>query len=335
MSNDSCPLVSIIVPLYNVRDYLDACIKSITEQTYDNLEILLVDDGSTDGSDRICDEWKNRDKRIKALHKKNEGIATARNYGLDHATGDFIYWVDSDDWIDNNLIQISIETALNTNSDIVCFEYYSANDDASIVRISDDAKKFPSKQRCTSTQALRLLWEDQVQNFLWSFIAKRHLYDDLRFADGLVMEDMGITYRLYDAANAVFYLPQPLYYYRVRNSSILGVKNAALPLCTVHFIPIITDFALTHYPELRAIELNWAIRYLTGAMIWAYQGRADFTLQEYKAFKHTTKRLILIYLKMAGITHLTTTNLIKTIAVYLNCMPFLDTISRRRSERTA
>lgn len=333
-SNDE-PLVSVIIPLYNVRPYLDKCIASAVNQTYRNLEILLIDDGSTDGSAQICDTWAQRDARITAFHTANGGIATARNYGLDHATGDFIYWMDSDDWIDDDLIATAVATSLDTDSDIVCFEYNSVSADASVVRVSDDAAKFPSERRCTPEQALELMWTDQVQNFLWAFIAKRSLYDGLRFGDGLVMEDMGITYRLYEAANAIYYVPKPLYYYRVRKTSLLGEKSALMPRSTLHFVPIVTDYALTHYPRLKTIVLNWAVRYLSGAVIWAYQGRRNFTTEEYRQFNRRAKQLLDTYIRACGIINLTKTNLIKTVMIQLHCMWLVDAISRRRSERKA
>ena len=119
------PAVSVIVPVYNVEKYLDKCVQSIVSQTFKDIEIILVDDGSKDKSGRMCDEWSRRDKRVKVIHKENGGIADARNVGLSHSNGQWILFIDSDDWYEK---QDHIETLLNfaqqNGSDIVCFDIY-------------------------------------------------------------------------------------------------------------------------------------------------------------------------------------------------------------------
>ena len=118
------PLLSIIVPIYNVEQYVDKCIQSILNQTYQNLEIILVDDGATDRSGSIADSYAAKDKRIKVLHKENGGISDARNYGLDHVTGDYILFVDSDDFIENTMCERLFAVANSTNADMVSCNYY-------------------------------------------------------------------------------------------------------------------------------------------------------------------------------------------------------------------
>ena len=111
--------VSVILPIYNVEKYLERCIKSIAAQTYTNLEILLIDDGSTDLSADICDMWAEKDKRVIAIHKKNEGLGMARNTGIDNATGRYVFFVDSDDYVAPDMIEKVVMLAENTNSDVV------------------------------------------------------------------------------------------------------------------------------------------------------------------------------------------------------------------------
>ena len=124
--------VTIVLPIYNVEKYLNRCIKSILNQTYSNLEVILVDDGSPDGCPRLCDEWSKKDKRIKVVHKKNAGLGMARNTGIDTATGDFICFFDSDDFIDSHTIQEAIEVVEKTKAEIVSFGYYDYSDGAII-----------------------------------------------------------------------------------------------------------------------------------------------------------------------------------------------------------
>lgn len=122
-------MISVIVPVYNVEKYLDKCMQSIVDQTYKNLEIIIVDDGSVDNCPAICDEWAKKDRRIKVVHKKNGGLSSARNAGLDIFTGEYVMFVDSDDWIDKNSAEILLQTAENNNADIVCGSLYLENTD--------------------------------------------------------------------------------------------------------------------------------------------------------------------------------------------------------------
>ena len=111
-------LISVIVPIYNVEKYIDTCLKSITKQTYKNIEIILVDDGSTDLSAKLCDEWKKKDKRVKVIHQENKGVAQARNIGIDCATGKYISFIDPDDYIDYQMLEKLYDTLEKTNSQI-------------------------------------------------------------------------------------------------------------------------------------------------------------------------------------------------------------------------
>ena len=121
--------VSIIVPVYNVEKYLDKCIESIVNQTYRNIEIILVDDGSPDKCPEICNEWAKKDDRIKVIHKENGGLSSARNAALEIAQGDYITFVDSDDWIENDMIQSMLTCAAKNDADIVCCGFYFDNVD--------------------------------------------------------------------------------------------------------------------------------------------------------------------------------------------------------------
>ena len=132
-------LISVIVPVYNVENYLDKCIESIVNQTYKNLEIILVDDGSLDSSSKICDEWAVKDNRIKVIHKTNGGVSSARNEGLKNANGDFIAFVDSDDWLELNMYEKLISKQKETNTDIV-FSGYNMIIDGKTWNINESVK---------------------------------------------------------------------------------------------------------------------------------------------------------------------------------------------------
>ena len=126
------PKVSVIVPVYGVEKYLDRCVQSIVDQTYTNWELLLIDDGSPDRSGEMCDEWKKKDERIRVLHKKNGGVSSARNLGLDNAKGEWVMFVDADDWIEKKCLKVCVDTVLEEKLDVVQFNFKQVNDDGKI-----------------------------------------------------------------------------------------------------------------------------------------------------------------------------------------------------------
>ena len=135
------PKVSVVVPVYNTKKYLSECLQSITSQTYKNLEIIVVDDGSTDGSDKICDYFSSKDRRIKVIHKKNEGVVVARKTGYEMATGEYLATVDSDDWIEPTMYQDMVEEILKENVDFVSVGYCREYADG-IKKTSTQTKKY-------------------------------------------------------------------------------------------------------------------------------------------------------------------------------------------------
>ncbi|MDU1334072.1 MAG: glycosyltransferase, partial [Veillonella sp.] len=201
------PLLSIIVPIYNVEQYLDRCIQSILNQTYQNLEIILVDDGATDCSGAIADSYAAKDKRIKVFHKENGGLSDARNYGLDHVTGDYILFIDSDDFIVNTMCERLITVANSNNADIVSCNYYiyRGDDDISIHTMSVQY----DKRTFTGMDILRyylLKTEPFDLNVVWNKIFKLDLFNGVvpvRFPKGRVQEDNFTIFMLFLNANSI------------------------------------------------------------------------------------------------------------------------------------
>ena len=123
MELNETPLISVIIPVYNVEPYFRQCLNSVVGQTYEKLEILIIDDGSTDECGKICDEYAERDGRIKVFHTENRGLSAARNLGIDEAGGEYINFIDSDDWFELNAIETAVNAAIDSKADIVCFRY--------------------------------------------------------------------------------------------------------------------------------------------------------------------------------------------------------------------
>lgn len=213
--------ISIIVPVYKVEDYLKKCLDSLIAQTHRDLQIILVDDGSPDSCGEICDEYAAKDKRIVVVHKENGGVSSARNAGLALADGEWIGWVDPDDWTEPDMYAYLLEGAKKHGADIVVCgrqEEYSAR---CVPRGCQD-------ERCLSTEtALQLLLEnDTIQSFLWDKLWKRSLFDGVEFPEGRTFEDMTVMHRLFERAGKVCCLPAVKYHYLQREGSI--VSNLAL-----------------------------------------------------------------------------------------------------------
>ena len=216
-------IISVIVPIYKVEKYLRKCIDSIITQTYKNLEIFLVDDGSPDNCGAICDEYARKDERIKVIHKENGGLSSARNAALDVATGDFIMFVDSDDWVEPEFCEKALYTAIRNNVQIVAFGYNNV-----YTRDGKIQKRATDKPRIVpSTEAIRhlILKDEVIFNFAWNKIYKRTLFDEIRYPVGMTYEDNAVTYLVIHYADNIFVSNDILYNYVRRKESISGVWN--------------------------------------------------------------------------------------------------------------
>ena len=202
-------MISVIVPIYNVEPYLRQCINSIVSQTYTDLEILLIDDGSTDGSGAIVDSYD--DPRIRVFHTENRGLSAARNLGLDHAHGDFISFVDADDWIDKPFFEHAV-TYIG-DADIICFG--SAKTDN---LLSSDHEV--SIYSYTGMEALDALLTGKILNAAWNKVYRKGCFSSLLFPTGRICEDTATTYKLLMNASLVVCTDEDYYHYRRRPGSI-------------------------------------------------------------------------------------------------------------------
>ncbi len=217
-------LISVIVPIYNVEDYLVKSVDSILNQTYENLEIILVDDGSTDMSGAMCDSFKEQDERIKVIHKKNGGLSDARNAGLDIATGDYIGYVDSDDWIEPDMFELMVTNCEKYGSDVAACRYSKVYKDFT-VNESTDLILHMTREEALETYICENL-ERPIYNSVWSKLFKRDLVKDYRFPVGKKSEDIMYTTKAFCNMNSCVYIDKALYNYVCdREGSIMAVKN--------------------------------------------------------------------------------------------------------------
>lgn len=212
--------VSVIVPIYNVEDYLEECINSIINQTYKNLEIILVDDGSKDSSGKMCDNYQKKDDRIRVFHKKNGGLSDARNEGIKRATGKYICFVDSDDYIENNYIELLYNNIKKFNVKISVASYRYVFEDGNIKNF-----EMASELMLKSSAMKKLFYENAFGNYAWNKMYDINLFNDIKFPIGRKMEDLGIMYLLIEKCSKIYFDSSIIYNYRQRKNSIVHNIN--------------------------------------------------------------------------------------------------------------
>lgn len=207
-------MISVIVPVYNVAPYLRECLDSILCQRYRDLELILIDDGSTDGSPQICDAYREKDDRIRVFHTENRGAAAARNLGIDNAYGEWIMFVDSDDYVSPDYCAVPLQTAMEHGADLVIFG------SKHVCWPTSRADKERPTGILTRHEAVRHGFPAP-----WNKLYQRDLFRGIRYPEGRLFEDIATTHRLIYAANQIVRIDAPLYYYRYRENSVSKVTN--------------------------------------------------------------------------------------------------------------
>ncbi|WP_130858651.1 glycosyltransferase family 2 protein [Gracilibacillus phocaeensis] len=211
--------ISMIVPVYNLEKFLPKCIDSILAQTFQAFELILVNDGSTDASGELCDAYAKRDKRVKVIHKENGGVASSRNAGLEMAKGRYIGFVDNDDYINEQMLELLYTNAMKYDSDMVACDFVKVNEDQLVDRkcASDDYKI----QHFTNIEALHQIYETNALTFIcpWNKLYKKSLFQDIRYEVGNINDDETVVHKLLDKSEKTTYIQTPLYYYVQRKDS--------------------------------------------------------------------------------------------------------------------
>jgi glycosyltransferase involved in cell wall biosynthesis len=211
--------ISIIIPVYNVSQYVNKTIESVCNQSYDNLEIILVNDGSTDSSIEICEYFFQKDSRIVLINQKNQGLSGARNTGISHATGDYIGFVDGDDWIENDMYEILLNKSLEYNADIAVCNYKIIDKYSQIKKINDSFMKNSTYFFSETIKALNfIIYSNNI--VVWNKLYKRYLFNEIKFPFGYTYEDVCTTHYLVENAHRVIILNDIKYNYVYRAESI-------------------------------------------------------------------------------------------------------------------
>lgn len=240
-------LISVIVPVYNVEQYLNRCIVSIINQTYDNLEIILIDDGSTDNSGKICDSFSKDDNRIKVFHKKNGGLSDARNFGLEKAIGNYIVFVDSDDSIEEDAISYLYKLITTYNTDISI---------SNINLIYNDKKntiKNNQKEILLDNNEIieKMLYGRSYYISSCGKMFKKQLFKNIRFPKGRLYEDVGTIFKLYNLSNNIICGFEYKYNYFIRANSITNKDFSEKEFDLIDMTNEMCDFVSKKYPELK------------------------------------------------------------------------------------
>jgi len=217
------PLISIIIPIYNAETYLEKCINSVISQTYSNLEIIIVDDGSTDGSPDICDDYANNEKRIVVIHKNNGGVSSARNKGLDVAKGEYIGFVDSDDYLEFDMYEKLYNSLISNNADISICGYLLEKEDGAIIK---EVSKIPNL-KMTQYEALEMTIDSNYfQGFLWNKLFKASIFnlsDKIRLDEDIYMcEDLLCVCKCILKSKIIIGIEESLYHYVSNENSALN-----------------------------------------------------------------------------------------------------------------
>lgn len=232
------PKITVIVPVYNVEKYLSACIDSILAQTFTDFELILIDDGSSDNSGIICDNYAKKDQRVNVLHQVNQGLSSARNAGLDIAKGEYVTFIDSDDVVTNNFLSIMFTIASNESADIAICDMFKFENDFEI-ELNSYIRKQPTEcLKMGNIEVCTQLYRGGIPVNAWGKLYKIELFKKRRFPAGRVHEDQAIVPLVCYEADSIFLINQNLYGYRIRPESITREK-----------------FSLKRYDDVWAVDL--------------------------------------------------------------------------------
>ena len=243
------PLISVIVPVYNIEKYIKRCIDSIISQTYRNLEIFLVDDGSNDKSGMICDDYSSRDERIKVIHKENGGLSDARNVAINAAHGELIAFVDGDDFLTNTAIESMYHVAKTSGVKIVCCLHKMVYEGKQIDfdEVYDESKISVYSQKEALEKMLR---QSEITCSAWAKLYSTKLFRDIRYPKGELYEDLATTYKLFFEANGVALIRIEGYGYFVRSDSIQQSKFSNAKMAELYFVKEQKKYIDSKFPEL-------------------------------------------------------------------------------------
>lgn len=238
-------LISVIIPVYNVEKYLDKCVLSVINQTYTNLEIILIDDGSSDSSGKLCDKWSKSDKRIKVYHKKNGGLSDARNYGIKKSNGEYLVFIDSDDFVDIKYVEYLKNLIIKYSTDMSIASYKILSK-----KTRDIGLGYKECLLSQNETLRRLINEEGFTVSTCAKMYKRNLFKNIHFPVGKLYEDNATVHKLIMKCDKVAYGNKSYYFYCLRNNSITRSEFNMKKIDVIEMTSIMCDDILKKYPDL-------------------------------------------------------------------------------------
>lgn len=254
-------LISIIIPVYKVEIYLEKCIQSVINQTYENLQIILVDDGSPDNCGKICDEYAQKDHRIEVIHKSNGGLSDARNKGLEIAKGEYIGFVDSDDYIEADMYEVLYNLLKQYNADVSICNFYTVSQGKITIKNADNGIKEYNRIEILK----EVLLDKNIQSYAWNKLYKKELFDEIKYPVGKKYEDIGTTFYLLEKCNKVVVIGKPEYYYINRQDSIVNNVTETTITDYIELIMQRYDYIEENIKELSSYNKDYLKRILKTA----------------------------------------------------------------------
>lgn len=316
--------VSVIIPIYNVEQYLIRCVESVMSQSYSHLEIILVDDGSPDKCPEICDLLSREDARIKVIHKENGGLSSARNAGLDVATGDYIAFVDSDDYIDKSMIEIMIVAVEKYGVPVAC---------CGRVRVSNTNQNLmfnlPKEKVLTGEQAIKeVLLGGCVEEAAWDKLYKADIFKNRRFPLGEINEDVVQTIEILGACKSIVHVGKPLYYYCENIGSITQNGYDRRKTSIIKHLDQIRKYLEKEYPKLNNYVSVLETRYCQSALYLLLDNR-NVIKHYYQDYQMFYKRFRNNFLKAFVRKHIKKSELIKGWLIFLEIYYPLHSFKKR------
>lgn len=251
-------LISIIIPVYKVEKYLEKCIQSVINQTYENLQIILVDDGSPDNCGKICDEYAKKDHRIEVIHKSNGGLSDARNKGLEIAKGEYIGFVDSDDYIESDMYEVLYNLLKQYNVDVSICNFYTVSQGKIAIKNADNGIKEYNRIEILK----EILLDNNIQSYAWNKLYKKELFNEIKYPVGKKYEDIGTTFYLLEKCNKVVVTGKPEYYYINRQDSIVNNVTETTIIDYIELIMQRYDYIEENIKELSSYNKDYLKRIL-------------------------------------------------------------------------
>lgn len=274
-------LISVIIPVYNVKPFLRTCLDSVFAQTFRSLEIILVDDGSTDGSGEVCEDLAASDSRVRVIHQANGGLSAARNTGIETSTGAWLYFLDSDDALSPVTLAHLWTACVRTRADVAVGDFVRFSEDSAL----QERRSFSTEALGTTETLRRMLMNQGFGHQAWGKLFRRQLWETLRYPVGLLYEDYAVIYDVMLGASKVAAVTDALYFYRMQEGSIMHSRIGERNLTLLDTSARVTQMLSDYDPDLRGpAERQMVVTYMRFLF--------DMLQTDYRLFPETQRRII-------------------------------------------